>query len=410
MSKNLWLNKKPESILDWVGVIFASIAFYLFLGHIDLFVNAGGKILGILTPFAWGIVLAYILDPIARTVSHYLLHDNKKMRWVSILVAYIVGIAVIVLLLALVVPQVVSSVTILLTSIPGYISGLQETLQYVQDNFGLNLSSVEAILDNYEALMKEVYSVASSWAPEIVGYLGGVATNVVTVFTALASSIYMLFDKEKLLRQMRTLVHAFLPGNVAANTLRICSFANRNFSGFFIGKIIDSAIIWLICFIWFTIVRLNFTPLISVVVGITNIIPVFGPFIGAIPCFVILLFVDPIQALIFLVSILVIQQLDGNFIGPKILGQSIGISALWVLFSIVLGGDLLGIVGMVLGVPVFATFYGLLREFLQWCLDRRGIDAGGNPLPTVTAADDAPAPEDATEGEPAPAREPFATL
>ena len=118
------------------------------------------------------------------------------------------------------------------------------------------------------------------------------------------------------------------------------------------------------------------------VVGITNIIPVFGPFIGAVPCIIILLFVKPIDAVKFLVLILIIQQVDGNIIGPKILGKSIGVSALWVLFAIVLGGDLWGVVGMVLGVPVFATLYALLREFVQWCLDRRGIDADGNPAQT----------------------------
>ena len=130
-----------------------------------------------------------------------------------------------------------------------------------------------------------------------------------------------------------------------------------------------------------SILRLDFALLVSVFVGITNIIPVFGPFIGAIPSIFILLLVDPVQALIFAVLILFIQQLDGNFIGPKILGQSIGISSLWVLFSIVVGGDLFGLVGMVVGVPLFATLYGLLQEIVHFLLERRGIDGEGNPLP-----------------------------
>ena len=145
------------------------------------------------------------------------------------------------------------------------------------------------------------------------------------------------------------------------------------------GKIFDSAIIGVITFVAMAILRLDFALLISVFIGITNIIPVFGPFIGAIPSIFILLLVDPIQAVIFGVLILVIQQLDGNFIGPKILGSSIGISALWILFSIVVGGDLFGIVGMVVGVPVFATLYGLAQEFVHYTLDKRGIDAEGNP-------------------------------
>lgn len=250
----------------------------------------------------------------------------------------------------------------------------------IQDRFGVDLSQATKMLDDSEAMVKEIYSLASSAMPQIVASLGSVASNFVSTFTSLAASIYMLADKKHLLHQLRTLAHAFLPEKVAENTLRICHYANVNFTSFFIGKIIDSAIIGVITFVAMTILRLDFAVLISVFIGITNIIPVFGPFIGAIPSIFILLLVNPIQAAIFCVLILIIQQLDGNFIGPKILGSSIGISALWILFSIVVGGDLFGIVGMVVGVPVFATLYGLAQEFVHYLLDRRGIDSEGKPV------------------------------
>ena len=153
------------------------------------------------------------------------------------------------------------------------------------------------------------------------------------------------------------------------------------------GKIIDSAIIGAITFVAMNILRLDYAMLISVFIGITNIIPVFGPFIGAVPSIFILLLVDPVQAFVFVILILVIQQFDGNFIGPKILGQSIGISALWVLFSIIVGGDLFGLVGMVIGVPVFATLYGLMQELVHVLLACRGIDSEGNDLPPATKAE-----------------------
>ena len=229
-------------------------------------------------------------------------------------------------------------------------------------------------------MVKEIYAMATEAMPQIVASIGSVASNFVAIFTSIAASIYMLADKDHLLHQLRTLAHAFLPEKVAENTLRICHYANVNFTSFFIGKIIDSAIIGVITFVAMTILRLDFAVLISVFIGITNIIPVFGPFIGAIPSIFILLLVNPIQAAIFCVLILIIQQLDGNFIGPKILGSSIGISALWILFSIVVGGDLFGIVGMVVGVPVFATLYGLAQEFVHYLLDRRGIDSEGKPV------------------------------
>ena len=296
------------------------------------------------------------------------------------MLAYLVAVLLIVLLAWLVIPQILNSIMTLFNNVPQYINGIQEMLLFVQGRYGVDLDRAIKMLDDSEAMLNEVYSLGKTALPQIMSTMGNVAGNFVNVFTAIASSIYMLADKEHLLHQLRTVTHALLPRRAAEQTLRICHYANDNFTGFFIGKIIDSAIIGVITFVCMTVLRLDFAVLISVFIGITNIIPVFGPFIGAVPSIFILLLVNPIQALIFCILILIIQQFDGNFIGPKILGQSIGISALWVLFSIVVGGDLLGIPGMVIGVPVFATLYGLAQEFIHAMLDRRGIDADGNAV------------------------------
>lgn len=384
--KHIW-SKKPETMLDWFCVVAACIAFYLLLNNLNYFVGSIGKFINILSPFAGGVVIAYILDPVVKLFYHKLFKEKKGIRWLAILLAYLVAILLIVLLAWLVIPQIVNSIAMLFTNFPSYIQGIQDALTMIQDRFGVDLSQATKMLDDSEAMVKEVYSLASSAMPQIVASLGSVASNFVSTFTSLAASIYMLADKKHLLHQLRTLAHAFLPEKVAENTLRICHYANVNFTSFFIGKIIDSAIIGVITFVAMTILRLDFAVLISVFIGITNIIPVFGPFIGAIPSIFILLLVNPIQAAIFCVLILIIQQLDGNFIGPKILGSSIGISALWILFSIVVGGDLFGIVGMVVGVPVFATLYGLAQEFVHYLLDRRGIDSEGKPVETVPDED-----------------------
>lgn len=283
---------------------------------------------------------------------------------------------------------------------------MQNLLDMLQNRYGLDLSRATEMLDNYESMMNSLTEVLKSSAPQIMAYVSGVASNVVDIFTALASSVYMLAEKDKLLRQLRTMVHAFFPPYIADTVLETCSFANNNFEGFFGGKIIDSAIIGVLTFGCCTIFGIEFAPLIAVVVGITNIIPVFGPFIGAIPCLLILVFVNPFDALKFLILIIAIQQVDGNIIGPKILGKSIGVSALWVLVAIVIGGDLLGVVGMVVGVPTFATFYGLLRQFTAWCLERRGIDAEGNPRakqaePAQPLNENQVQPRNETENQPA---------
>ena len=377
--KHIW-SKRPESMLDWFCVVGACIAFYLLLNNLGYFLGRIGIFINILSPFAGGIVIAYILDPMVKFFYTRLFKEKKGTRGFAILLAYAVAILLLMLLGWLVVPQIVNSIGMLFTNFPSYIQGVQEMLLYVQSEYGIDLQQATKMLDDSEAMVKEIYAMATNAMPQIVASIGSVASNFVAIFTSIAASIYMLADKVHLLHQLRTLAHAFLPEKVASNTLRICHYANVNFTGFFVGKIIDSAIIGVITFVAMTILRLDFAVLISVFIGITNIIPVFGPFIGAIPSVFILLLIDPLQAVIFCVLILIIQQLDGNFIGPKILGSSIGISALWILFSIVVGGDLFGIVGMVVGVPVFATLYGLAQEFVHYALDKRGIDSDGNPV------------------------------
>ena len=377
--KHIW-SKRPESMLDWFCVVGACIAFYLLLNNLGYFLGRIGIFINILSPFAGGIVIAYILDPMVKFFYTRLFKEKKGTRGFAILLAYAVAILLLVLLGWLVVPQIVNSIVMLVTNFPSYIQGVQNMLLYVQNEYGIDLQQATKMLDDSEAMVKEIYAMATEAMPQIVASIGSVAFNFVAIFTSIAASIYMLADKDHLLHQLRTLAHAFLPEKVASNTLRICHYANVNFTGFFVGKIIDSAIIGVITFAAMTILRLDFAVLISVFIGITNIIPVFGPFIGAIPSVFILLLIDPLQAVIFCVLILIIQQVDGNFIGPKILGSSIGISALWILFSIVVGGDLFGIVGMVVGVPVFATLYGLAQEFVHYALDKRGIDSEGNPV------------------------------
>lgn len=377
--KHIW-SKRPESMLDWFCVVGACIAFYLLLNNLGYFLGRIGIFINILSPFAGGIVIAYILDPMVKFFYAKLFKEKKGTRGFAILLAYAVAILLLMLLAWLVVPQIVNSIGMLFTNFPSYIQGVQDMLLYVQSEYGIDLQQATKMLDDSEAMVKEIYAMATNAMPQIVASIGSVASNFVAIFTSIAASIYMLADKDHLLHQLRTLAHAFLPEKVASNTLRICHYANVNFTGFFVGKIIDSAIIGVITFVAMTILRLDFAVLISVFIGITNIIPVFGPFIGAIPSVFILLLIDPLQAVIFCVLILIIQQVDGNFIGPKILGSSIGISALWILFSIVVGGDLFGIVGMVVGVPVFATLYGLAQEFVHYALDKRGIDSEGNPV------------------------------
>ena len=186
-------------------------------------------------------------------------------------------------------------------------------------------------------------------------------------------SIYLLFDKERYLALSRKVTIALFPDRIAKKTLELAKRADNICGRFLSGKIIDSAIIGVLTFVILSVTNMPFKTLVSFIIGVTNIIPFFGPFIGAIPSFLLILFVAPVKALWFLVIILIIQQIDGNIIGPKILGDSLGISPFWILFSILIAGKLLGFIGMVLGVPLFVFIYSILKEFMEARLGEKGL-------------------------------------
>ena len=388
-----WIRRKPETMLDWMIIVFSAIAFYMVL-------NKGGYVLGllngavsILSPFAGGVVIAYAINPIVSWLMRKVFRNNRKLQWLAILIGYVVALVLVGGLAFLIVTQVFDSIKTFASNLGGYTKNLEAALLTATERWPdlqPYLATAIDYVQDLSMIVSDLLKVAINAVPQIMAYFSDMTSTFVAVFTALASSIYLLTQKDKLLRHTRILTRAFLPRNVAETTLRICSTANKNLSGFFTGKIIDSAIIGVLTYFCMTIFGMYYAPLISIIVGVTNIIPVFGPFIGAVPGIIILLFLEPMQALGFAVLILVIQQLDGNVIGPKILGDQIGISALWVLFSIVVFGDLFGLVGMVIGVPLFATILGVVKEFAEWCLRYRGIDKEGRPL--GEAGEEAPAP------------------
>ncbi len=392
MERKKWFHRKPETMLDWLLIVCGAIAFYMVLLNAGYVLGLLQGAVDLLTPFAAGVVIAYIINPVVEWQMKHIFRGRRRWKWLAMLIGYIVSFLLVFLLIYLIVDQVGTSILSFARDLPTYAKNLETALLALQPRFpNIDFEPIIAYLQDLTKIVEELIKVAMGSVPQIMGYFGNMASTFVVVFTALASSIYLLTAKDKLLRQARTLTHAFLPRNVASNVLRICHTANRNLSGFFTGKIIDSAIIGVLTYVCMKLFRMDFAAVISIIVGVTNIIPVFGPFIGAVPGIIILLFFEPIQALWFLILIIIIQQLDGNFIGPTILGDSIGISALWVLFSIVIGGDLFGLVGMVVGVPVFATIYSLIKELAEWCLRSRGLDHNGQPL-APPPVQEAPAP------------------
>ena len=383
--KPSWLKKKPESTTDWMLIIFASITFYMVISNAGYVVEQLEGFMAILTPFAAGIVIAYIINPVVVWAHRYICRGHARLKWLAMLIGYIIAIVVVAVMCYLISEQVVKAIFKFSENFGVYQTELVTMLTKLGEweHWPENLDVT--VVTDYVSDLSNIAKSLITWLTDQVNMLDTIFSNVkdtfVLGFTAIASSIYLLSQKDKLLRHTKILVRAFMPRKLASNVLRICHQANRNLSGFFSGKIIDSAIIGVLTYICMMIFGMReFAPVISIIVGVTNIIPVFGPFIGAIPGILLLLFTEPLHALGFAVLILVIQQLDGNVIGPKILGDAIGVDALWVLVSIVVGGELMGLPGMVIGVPAFATMMSVVKELAEWCLRYQGIDKDGNPL------------------------------
>lgn len=409
MGTKHWLDKKPQTIKDWLALACLCIAFYMLAGQVGTLMAWGGALLRLAAPFGWALVLAYVLDTLVRPLHHVLFRDRPRLRGAAILIAYVLAGLAVFLLVRLVVPQVIASVTSFFVRLPVYVTNMQDALLSMDDRYGIDLTPLVEILDDYERWVASFSTVLSGWAPQLVNALGSIAASATQWFIILAGSVFMLGDKDHLLHQLRLVVRAFLPRRAARATLKLCRFANQTFAGFFFGKIVASALIGLVLCAVMTLLGLSFAPLISVLVAFANLIPIFGMYIGALPGLVILLFVDPVQAVIFLVLVILLQQLDIHVLAPRVLGHASGLSAFWVLFAIVGGAWLWGPAGMVLGVPAFATVYGMVRGLIYDLLARRADAEAAAVYPDgPDAPDDLDTPDDTSEetGAGAGGREP----
>ncbi|MBR1660584.1 MAG: AI-2E family transporter [Oscillospiraceae bacterium] len=397
-------------------VIAACILFYLLVSHLNL-VSAAFRTVGqILSPFIWGLVIAYLLFPLMGIYSRWiftplfsrLLKNNPKrdalmhglVRGSSVTLCILTLLVLIAGLLSLVVPQVIASIERIVENGTNYIdrtgSWLQEKLYHLMgeesqdvaasfDNLSTSLLTLlgDKLLD-LENLMKGT-NLANSF-DTLAKTLGSVGANVVgalkgvyNVLIGIIVSVYLLYSQESFAARAKKLIYCIFSLEAAEKILNGLRFTNDVFMGFLSGKILDSLIVGILCFISCSILRIPYALLVSVIVGITNIIPFFGPFIGAIPSTLFILTESPIKALIFVIFVIILQQFDGNILGPKILGNRVGINGFWVMFSIILGAGLFGFAGMLLGIPVFVVIYTGIGSLVRRKLARSG-------LPTDTAA------------------------
>ncbi len=413
--------------------VFRSVAMLLVLAallvmlltRLDLLIAAFNNVMSVLTPFIVGFIIAYVLNiPYTFFMNRAFRFMDKKpeereskldeflaklRKPLSLILSFAILFAVIVLLLSIIIPQITNSIQGVVDNFGIYYASFQEWVFRVAAKLGFKnetMSDVFASINEFIARytggditdasgMIDVGTIVSGITnylfPHIFDFTKNLYNVIYNVLLSVVVSVYYLANKEILMNQVKKVTYTLVPQKYLGKVLRVVDLCNNKVGKFLYGKIIDSTIIGLLCFIVLKIVGIDYAVLLSVCVGVTNIIPFFGPIIGAIPGVVLLLMIDPLQALAFIVIIIIIQQLDGNIIGPKILGDQLGISGFWIMFSVLVGGGLFGFMGLLLSVPIFAVIYLIVGEKVNGRLVTLGFATEENvrvdPLPSVAYED-----------------------
>ena len=415
------MDKRPHikpylyGMLAGFGAIALSIIFFFLIYRFDGFGSAISTLTGILMPFIYGAVIAYLLKPVCNTIEGFLRRFiPEKMKGLisalSIALTILLGLLLIYALCMMIIPQLITSVTTLYYTAQRNIARFVQWANHVE--FIENNQQIMDLLNNaYDTLNTSVDNlVKTKLLPSMQNILSGAAIGVLNVVTwaknlviGIIVAVYMLASRKRFVQQAKLVLYSVFKPVWAGRIIEEIQYADKMFGGFINGKIMDSAIIGVLCYIGCLIFKFPSALLVSVIIGVTNVIPFFGPFIGAIPATLLILIQNPIKALWFLLFVLVLQQVDGNIIGPKILGNTTGLSSFWVLFAILLFGGLWGFAGMIVGVPLFAVIYDVIKKLVIYGLRRNEEldmlntyhDNFGDP------EDDAPAQQPAAPQPPA---------
>ena len=382
------MDKKPHikpylyGMLAGFGAISLSIIFFFLIYRFDGFGDAISTLTGILMPFIYGAVIAYLLKPVCNTIEAFLRRFiPEKMKGLinalSVTFTILFGLLLIYALCMMIIPQLITSVTTLYYTAQANITKFMywaNHLEFIEKNEQI----MELLNSAYAALNTNLDTwIKNTLLPSMQNILSGAALGVLNVVVVLKNliigiivAVYMLASRKRFVQQGKMVLYSVVKPRWASLITEEVKYADRMFGGFINGKILDSAIIGLLCYIGCLIFKFPSALLVSVIIGVTNVIPFFGPFIGAIPATLLILIQNPIKALWFVLFVLVLQQLDGNIIGPKILGNTTGLSSFWVLFAILLFGGLWGFAGMIVGVPLFAVIYDVIKKLVIHGLQR----------------------------------------
>ena len=370
-------------------VIAASILFFLLLYKYEKVIKTVKTILYILEPIVFGFIIAYIMYPVVtffeKCLSKPIRRIVKKEKQasgliggLSIFLALVFCVAVVAILAVMVFPQLYTTLSNIITALPGQIRDTSVKLTEFMQQEGMDAEIVRNMTDKVLQFVNNW--VKTDFLKDMNVLFGHLTTGIMSffsttlnIFIGVIVAIYVLNGRKTFVRQAKQVIYAVFSEKHAVILIDTLKESNQVFGGFIAGKLLDSAIIGAICLVVLYFLRMPYTVLVSVIVGVTNIIPFFGPYLGAIPSAILILLVSPAKGLIFIIFIIILQQVDGNIIGPKILGGSTGLSAFWVVFSILFFGGLFGLVGMLMGVPVFAVIYRIISRAVDYRLKKKGL-------------------------------------
>lgn len=375
-----WNSKYTTIAVYGFIVIALSIIFYSILSEVSLFKIQMNKYTSALQPITIGFAMAYLFNFILEFIEKYPLNfkllnntKGKFKRIIGLFATYAIVFLLLYLFLNFIFPQLVSSVTGLVSNIDTYVTNISKFIEDISDKYYINDEYYDFFIEKWNEFINNIVRFATDLIPILGNIVKGVFSSIWNIVLGLIISTYLLIDKERFIALSKKITTSLFSEKTANRIIVLSKRADSIFGRFLSGKILDSFIVGILTFVILKITKMPYTTLISFIIGVTNIIPFFGPFIGAIPSFFIILFVSPVKALWFLLIVVIIQQIDGNIIGPKILGDSLGISAFWILFSLLVAGKIFGFIGLIIGVPMFVFIYSVIKDVVEERLRVKGL-------------------------------------
>lgn len=369
MRKKIWL---------YVIVIAIGISIYFAFDKIDFIIRAIRSVCSLTTPFILGFAIAFLLNKPMELIETRLLGKvpmkPQHKRSIAAVLAVILGITIVCAFLALLLlPQLFDSIFSLVKAFPGYVEDFQKFALDFVERYAIDTKQVTNYITETDFFEKLTEFVTDA-LPQMAKATYAFGSTLLNILLSIMAGLYMLIDKERLSGYAKKINYALFPTEVSEYLHRMVLASGNIFNNFIVGKAIDSLIIGVLCYIGSLIFQFPYALLLSVIIGVTNMIPVFGPFIGAVPGIVILFIIHPITALYFALFIFALQQFDGNILGPLILGDKLGLPSIGILFSVCVGGGLFGVIGMFIGVPCFAVIYMAVKEFVNYRLKKKAVN------------------------------------